>query len=179
MYPTNTGNGSVYSIPVAIFILPGNMSLPMWDRNTMPHHRATTCFGSIIYAHPRFIMIVRACICLSCYFGNRVIRINARMGMIRDVFENRLLNAICYLGSSDKHIDCQAHDDVIKWKHFPHYWPFARGIHRSQVDSPHKGQWRALVFSSIFAWTNGWVNNQDAGDSRHHCAHYGVTVMQT
>ena len=22
--------------------------------------------------------------------------------------------------------------DVIKWKHFPHYWPFVRGIHRSQ-----------------------------------------------
>ena len=25
------------------------------------------------------------------------------------------------------------HDDVIKWKHFPRYWPFARGIHRSPV----------------------------------------------
>ena len=24
-----------------------------------------------------------------------------------------------------------SHDDVIKWKHFPHYWPFVRGIHRS------------------------------------------------
>ena len=22
------------------------------------------------------------------------------------------------------------HDDVIKWIHFPHYWPFVRGIHR-------------------------------------------------
>ena len=21
------------------------------------------------------------------------------------------------------------HGDVIKWKHFPHYWPFVRGIH--------------------------------------------------
>ena len=38
-------------------------------------------------------------------------------------------------------------DDVIKWKHFPHYWPFVRGIHQSLVDSPHKGQWRgALMF---------------------------------
>ena len=25
------------------------------------------------------------------------------------------------------------HDDVIKWKHFPLYWPFVRGIHRSPV----------------------------------------------
>ena len=23
-----------------------------------------------------------------------------------------------------------AHDDVIKWKHFPRYWSFVRGIHR-------------------------------------------------
>ena len=23
------------------------------------------------------------------------------------------------------------HDDVIQWKHFPRYWPFVRGIHRS------------------------------------------------
>ena len=34
------------------------------------------------------------------------------------------------------------HDDVIKWKHFQRYWPFVRGIHRSPVNSPHKGQWR-------------------------------------
>ena len=32
------------------------------------------------------------------------------------------------------------HDDVIKGKHFPRYWPFVRGIHRSPVNSPHKGQ---------------------------------------
>ena len=39
------------------------------------------------------------------------------------------------------------HDDVIKWKHFPRYRPFVRGIHRSPVISPHKGQWRgALMF---------------------------------
>ena len=27
---------------------------------------------------------------------------------------------------------CAGHDDVIKWKHFPRYWPSVRGIHRSQ-----------------------------------------------
>ena len=26
-------------------------------------------------------------------------------------------------------------DDVIKWKHFPRYWAFVRGIHRSPVNS--------------------------------------------
>ena len=70
------------------------------------------------------------------------------------------------------------HDDVIKWKHFPRYWPFVRGIHRSPVTSPHKGQWRgALMFSLICVWINGWVNNGEAGDLRCHHAHYDVIVM--
>ena len=71
------------------------------------------------------------------------------------------------------------YDDVIKWKHFPRYWPFVRGIHRSPVNSSHKGQWRAaLMFSLICAWINGWVNNNEAGDLRRHRAHYDVIVMQ-
>ena len=70
------------------------------------------------------------------------------------------------------------HDDVIKWKHFPRYWPFVRGIHRSPVNSPHKGQWRgALMFTLICARINDWVNNREAGDLRSHRAHYEVIVM--
>ena len=66
--------------------------------------------------------------------------------------------------------DIFMHDDVIKWKHFPRYWPFVRGIH--------KGQWRgALVFSLISAWINGWVNNHEAGDLRRHRGHYDANVM--
>ena len=61
---------------------------------------------------------------------------------------------------------------------FPRYWPFVRGIHRSPVNSPHKGQWRgALVFSLICVRINGWVNNGEAGDLRRYRAHYDVTVM--
>ena len=72
----------------------------------------------------------------------------------------------------------KCHDDVIKWKHFPCYWPFARGIHWSPVNSPHKGQWcRALMFSLICIWINSWVNNLEAGDLRCYWAHYDVTVM--
>ena len=53
-----------------------------------------------------------------------------------------------------------------------------RGIHRSPVNSPHKGQWRgALMFSLICVSINGWVNNRDAGDLRCYRAHYEVTVM--
>ena len=70
------------------------------------------------------------------------------------------------------------YDDVIKWKHFPRYWPFVRGIHRSLVNSPHKVQWcGALMFSLICAWINGWVNNRESGDLRRYRAHYDVTVM--
>ena len=70
------------------------------------------------------------------------------------------------------------HDDVIKWKHFPHYWPFVRGIHRPPVNFPHKGQWRGvLMLSLICVWINGWVNNGEAGDLRRYCAHYDVSVM--
>ena len=71
-----------------------------------------------------------------------------------------------------------SHDDVIKWKQFPRNWPFVRGIHRSPLNSPHKGQRRgALMFSLICVWINDWVNNRDPGDLRRHLAHYDVIVM--
>ena len=41
------------------------------------------------------------------------------------------------------------HDDVIKWKHLPRYWPFCH----------HKGQWRG---ASMFAFVRGihrWLLN--------------------
>ena len=70
-------------------------------------------------------------------------------------------------------------DDVIKWEHFLRYWPFVLRIHRSPVNSPHRGQWRgALMFSLICARINGWVNDGEAGDLRRHRAHYDVIVMK-
>ena len=69
-------------------------------------------------------------------------------------------------------------DDVVKWKHFPRYCPFVRGIHRSPVNSPYKGQWRgALMFSLICAWIKVWLNSGESGDLRRHRAHYDVNVM--
>ena len=67
-----------------------------------------------------------------------------------------------------------SHEDVIKWKHFPLHWPFMTGIHRSPMNSPHKGQWRGtLMFSLICAWINGWGNNSETSDLRRplwrHC----------
>ena len=34
------------------------------------------------------------------------------------------------------------------------------------------------MFSLISTWINCWVNNRYAGDLRHHCAHYDVTVIK-
>ena len=74
-----------------------------------------------------------------------------------------------------------AHDDIIKWnkwKRFPRYWSFVRGIDRSANYVAHKGQWgRALMFYLICAWTSGRANAQHAGDlTRHRDDYYDVTV---
>ena len=67
------------------------------------------------------------------------------------------------------------HNDVIKWKHFPRHWPFVRGIHRSPVNSPYKGQWRGTLMSSLIcALINGYVDNREAGNLIRHQAHYDV-----
>ena len=58
------------------------------------------------------------------------------------------------------------HDDVIKWKHFPRYCPSVRGIHRSPVNSPHKGQW--LVDLRL---------NKRLSIRSKRCWHYDVTVI--
>ena len=87
------------------------------------------------------------------------------------------------------HMHVIVHDDVIKWKHIPRYWPFMRGIHRSPVNSPHKGQWRgALMFSLISAWLNGlskqsrvwWFETPSRPLWRHfnvYCTPYLFTVV--
>ena len=98
------------------------------------------------------------------------------------VLTNLTIQQSCYILFATRliHDDIRGifHDDVIKWKHFPRYWPFVRGIHRWPVDSPHKGQWRgALMFSLMCVRTNGWINSWYAGDLRRHMAHCDVTVM--
>ena len=46
---------------------------------------------------------------------------------------NKLFKVNCH-----RFRQCLCHDDIIKWKHFPSYWPFAWWIHRSPVNSPSK-----------------------------------------
>ena len=108
-------------------------------------------------------------------FVNLSVKDNSDLAIIQVSFIKSHLSKWWFIGRDNSK---ETHDGVIKWKHFPRYWPFVRGIHRSTVNSPLKGQWRgALMFSLICARINGWVNNREAGDLRRHCTHYDVNVM--
>ena len=69
-------------------------------------------------------------------------------------------------------------DDVIKWKKKSALLAPCVGNSPVAVNFPHKGQWRrALIFSSIWAWINAWVNIREAGDLNRHRTHYDVIAM--
>ena len=76
------------------------------------------------------------------------------------------------------------HDDVIKWKQFPRYWPFVRGIHRSPVNSLHKGQWRGAfdVFFDLCRnkrlnkQSRGWWFERQSCPLWRHCNALGVLI---
>ena len=66
-----------------------------------------------------------------------------------------LIHPLCCTRIADVMVLIAGHDDVIKWKHFPRYWPCVRGIHRWPVDSLHKGQSHGTsMFYLICAYTN-------------------------
>ena len=65
---------------------------------------------------------------------------------------------------------CHGHDDIIKWKHFTHHWPFVReftGHHELPSQKPVRQ--RFDVFFDL-RLNKSWANNWDAGDLRHHPA---------
>ena len=110
---------------------------------------------------------------VGCLFRHQTIRWTNTDFKLVGGFSNKLQ------GSVNQIINFLWHDDVIKWKSFPRYWPFVRGIHRFPVNSPHKDQWRGtLMLSLICARINCWVNNREAADLRRHRAHYDVIVME-
>ena len=71
------------------------------------------------------------------------------------------------------------HEDVIKWKHFPRYWSFAWGIHRSWVNSPQRPVTRSFDAFFDLRLNKRLSYDREAGDLRRHCAHYDVTVTDT
>ena len=70
------------------------------------------------------------------------------------------------------------HDDVIKWKHFPRYWPFVlefTGPRWIPLTKASDAELWCFLWSA--PWINSWVNNREVGDLRRHRAHYDVIVM--
>ena len=90
---------------------------------------------------------------------------------------------VLYIGN--EHMWCHGTESYLRlawWRHqmetFSALLAICAGIHRSPVNSLHKGQWHgAFMFSLICAWINLWVNNREAGDLRRYRAHYDVIVM--
>ena len=64
---------------------------------------------------------------------------NTKLFNHENVSENIVCEKAAILSRADElsirislsYIGYQQHEDVIKWKHFPRYWPFVRGIHWS------------------------------------------------
>ena len=96
---------------------------------------------------------------------------------------NALLPTRCQGIAPERTICCQYRlgmlDDVIKWKYFRHYWPFARGIHRSPCSgfSPQRPVTRSFDVLFDLRLNKRLSNNRDASDLRRRCTHYDVTVM--
>ena len=70
------------------------------------------------------------------------------------------------------------HDDVIKWKPFPRFWPLCgefTGDWWIPLTKASNAELWCFLWSS--PWKNGWVNNREAGDLRRHRAHYDAIVM--
>ena len=78
-----------------------------------------------------------------------------------------------------EYLPAHCHDDVIKWKHFPLYWPFVKGIHWGVTGGfpSQRSVKRSFDVFMVCTRTNSWGNSRDAGDLRRHMAHYDVTVM--
>ena len=116
----------------------------------------------IFVAHSNCYVILSQNLCESQIFGNcrnSKLPSEADTGILWHDFN--IFEGTSYINHISQPSSCcdlfatsfsSSHDDVIKWKHFPRYWPFVRGTHRSPVNSPHKGQWRrAMMFSFICA----------------------------
>ena len=78
----------------------------------------------------------------------------------------------------DKHEACQLHDDVIKWKHYPRYWPFVQGNHRSRVQRPVTRSFDVffdLCLNKRFSKQSwGWWFETQSRSLWHHCIAGGL-----
>ena len=70
--------------------------------------------------------------------------------------------------------DQMSHDDVIKWKRFPRYWPFVQEVPGEFPTQRPVTQGFEVFFDLRL---NKRLSNREAGDLRRYRARYDVTVM--
>ena len=98
--------------------------------------------------------------------------------------QNALENGVCKMSTILFGLHCIPYDDVIKWKHFPRYWPFLRRNHRSPVNSPTKANDAELWFFylrpnkrlSKQSW--GWCFETPSHSLWRHCNGHLTTPHQ-
>ena len=80
---------------------------------------------------------------------------------------------------------CEVQWDLLTWRH-NQMETFSVLLSLCEGNPPVSGGFpsqrpamQSIDVSLICAWTNDWANNWDAGDLRHHLAHYDVTAMIT
>ena len=68
---------------------------------------------------------------------------------------------------------------AIRWKHFPRYLPFIRGIPLNGEFPPQKPVTRSFDLFFDLRLDKDWINYRGVGDLRRYRAHFDVTVMLT
>ena len=167
---------------VPINNIPSLVQIMAWRRpgdKSLSEPMMVSLLTHICVARPQWVNeCMRPCYRVTC--ANRMCIVPI-VWLLQYQWSNSVGNVLALNHNKTQQRETHVHTkhDVIQWKHFPRYWLFVRGIHRSPVNSPHKGQWRgALMFSLICAWIDAWVNNREAGDLRAHRAHYDITVIK-
>ena len=127
--------------------------------------------------------------CHDVFMYRARISYNLHVAGVADSAFNRILWKVCLsFDSPGSYLPLYSlngnHDDVIKWKHFPCYWPFVPGIHRWSVNSPHKGQWHGALVFSLTCVLNKRLNKQYWGwwfetPSRSLWRHCNSEIWQT
>ena len=99
--------------------------------------RPSTWFVSNPYKKQRWLMptayksVINATWPTDAIWRHRAMSLLAEVMVYCLTAPNHHLNK-CWLITYVKSSGSPPNDDVIKWKHFPRYWPFVRGIHRSR-----------------------------------------------
>ena len=98
------------------------------------------------------------------YYG--WVRVCKLLELLRDTHIWQTRPRWCYNNTHYK----LAHNDVMKWKHFPRYWPFVQEI-------PHTKARDAGLWCFFYLRLNKHLSKQSRGYLKRHRAHYDVSVM--